>query len=419
MALRGYLTAAVLSFAHTIGEFGVVLMVGGNIPGRTKVISIAIYEHVETIDYQAAHILSAGLLVFSFFVLLTVYTLNRRFPGSCRLMPWRPLELDVSLDYPGFSLRFAEALPLAGITGLFGPSGSGKSTLLRIIAGLERNARGRVAFDGEVWQAGAGRHFVPPHRRGVGYVFQETRLFPHLTVAGNLAYAERRSRHTGNAIHLADVVDALDLKPLLGRRTTGLSGGERQRVAIARTLLSRPRLLLMDEPLAALDYRRKGEILPYIERLPGTFGLPMIYVSHAIDEVSRLAERLILMASGAKTAVGSTIDLLSRLDLQPVTGRFEAGALLTARLIDHDPVFRLSRLTIGDQDLLMPEVDMPPGSEVRLRVRARDVALATGGPWGSASATSWRASSSRSSPSPRRRSPRPWWTSAARGCGPA
>ncbi len=292
------------------------------------------------------------------------------------------LELDVSLDYPGFSLRFAEALPLAGIAGLFGPSGCGKSTLLRIIAGLERNARGRVAFNGEVWQVGAGRDFVPPHRRGVGYVFQETRLFPHLSVAGNLAYAERRSRHVGNAIRMTDVVEALDLQALLGRRTTGLSGGERQRVAIARTLLSRPRLLLMDEPLAALDYRRKGEILPYIERLPGTFGLPMIYVSHAIDEVSRLAERLILMANGAKTAVGSTTDLLSRLDLQPVTGRFEAGALLTAHLIDHDPVFRLSRLTIGDQDLLMPEVDMPPGSEVRLRVRARDVALATVRPVG-------------------------------------
>ena len=292
------------------------------------------------------------------------------------------LELDVALDFPGFALRFAEALPLSGITGLFGPSGCGKSTLLRIIAGLERNARGRVACAGEEWQTSAGGRFVPPHRRGVGYVFQETRLFPHLTVAGNLAYAERRSRRVGRSIQMADVVEALDLQPLLARRTTGLSGGERQRVAIARTLLTRPRLLLMDEPLAALDYRRKGEILPYIERLPGTFGLPMLYVSHAIDEVSRLAERLILMADGAKTAVGPTAELLTRLDLQPATGRFEAGTMVKARVVGHDPAFRLTRLELEGQPLLMPEVDLAPGERVQLRIRARDVALATTRPTG-------------------------------------
>ena len=292
------------------------------------------------------------------------------------------LDLDVALDYPGFSLRFAEVLPLTGITGLFGPSGCGKSTLLRIIAGLERNARGRVACAGEAWQAAPGGRFVPPHRRGVGYVFQETRLFPHLTVSGNLAYAERRSRHAGNAIQLADVIEALDLQPLLARRPTGLSGGERQRVAIARTLMTRPRLLLMDEPLAALDHRRKGEILPYIERLPGTFGLPMIYVTHAIDEVSRLAERLILMAKGARTGVGPTVELLTRLDLQPSTGRFEAGTVVTARVTGHDPAFRLTQLDLEGQTLLMPEVDAALGERVLLRIRARDVALATTRPTG-------------------------------------
>ena len=292
------------------------------------------------------------------------------------------VELDVALDYPNFSLRFAERPPLVGITGLFGPSGCGKSTLLRIIAGLERNARGRVAFAGEEWQTAAGGRFVPPHRRGVGYVFQETRLFPHLTVAGNLAYAERRSRHVGTAIALGDVVEALDLQPLLERRTTGLSGGERQRVAMARTLMTRPRLLLMDEPLAALDYRRKGEILPYIERLPGTFGLPMLYVSHAIDEVSRLAERLILMADGAKTAMGPTAELLNRLDLQPATGRFEAGTVVTATVVGHDPAFRLTRLELEGQTLLMPEADLAMGERVQLRIRARDVALATTRPTG-------------------------------------
>jgi len=292
------------------------------------------------------------------------------------------LELDVALDYPGFALRFAQTLPLTGITGLFGPSGCGKSTLLRIIAGLEPGAKGRVACAGEVWQAGPGGRFVPPHRRGVGYVFQETRLFSHLTVAGNLAFAERRSRHVESAIRTADVVEALDLQPLLGRRPAGLSGGERQRVAIARALLTRPRLLLLDEPLAALDYRRKGEILPYVERLPAAFGLPLLYVSHAIDEVSRLAAQLILMANGTKTAFGPTADLLNRLDLQPATGRFEAGTVVIARVTGHDPAFRLTRLDLEGQTLLMPAVDIPEGTLVQLRIRARDVALATTRPTG-------------------------------------
>jgi molybdate transport system ATP-binding protein len=292
------------------------------------------------------------------------------------------IAIDVALDYPGFRLRFAGELPLAGITGLFGPSGCGKSTLLRIVAGLERHASGRVACAGETWQGGADGRFVPPHRRGVGYVFQDARLFPHLTVAGNLAFAERRSRRAGSAIRTAEVVEALDLGPLLGRRTTGLSGGERQRVAIARALLGRPRLLLMDEPLAALDHRRKGEILPYVERLPAVFGLPMIYVTHAIDEVSRLTERLVLMSGGVCTAIGPTADLMTRLDLQPATGRFEAGSVITARIVGRDRAFRLTRLELEGQTLLMPEVDLALGERVQLRIRARDVALATVRPTG-------------------------------------
>lgn len=293
------------------------------------------------------------------------------------------LTLDgLELAFPGFRLDFAEKLPLAGITALFGPSGCGKSTLLRIIAGLETAATGRVTFKGEVWQDSAAGRFVPPHRRGVGYVFQDTRLFAHLTVRRNLAFAERRSRHARSPIDMDAVIEAFDLSPLLHRRTQALSGGERQRVAIARTILTRPRLLLMDEPLAALDHRRKGEILPYIERLPKAFGLPMIYVTHAIDEATRLADHLVLMAQGKKTAAGPTRELLERLDLAPATGRFEAGVLITAKVVGHDQAFKLTRLDLEGQPLLMPALDLAIDSFVQLRVRARDVALATVRPQG-------------------------------------
>ena len=179
------------------------------------------------------------------------------------------LAVDIRLAFPGFSLQLAHAFRLEGITALFGPSGCGKTSLLRVIAGHERGAAGRVSFDGEVWQDGDA--FVPPHLRGAGYVFQESHLFPHLTVAGNLRYAARRSAGAAGRIELDDVVTALRLAPLMQRSTRALSGGERQRVAIGRTLLTRPRLLLLDEPLAALDAGRKSEIMTYIADLPGIF----------------------------------------------------------------------------------------------------------------------------------------------------
>ena len=234
------------------------------------------------------------------------------------------LHCDVDIAFPGFALDVDCALPLEGVTALFGASGSGKSTLLRIIAGLEKRARGVVRFGEEIWQDGNGRR-VRPHRRGIGYVFQEARLFAHLSVRGNLRYAARRA-NDGVAIHFDDVVDALDLAPLMSRRTTELSGGERQRVALGRALLARPRLILMDEPLASLDEKRKGDILPYIERLPRVFRVPTIYVTHNIAEVTRLADRMLLLSEGRVAAEGPIADVLARLDLAPETGRFEAGA---------------------------------------------------------------------------------------------
>jgi molybdate transport system ATP-binding protein len=290
------------------------------------------------------------------------------------------VDLDVRIAFGGFDLQVDHRVPLEGIVGLFGPSGCGKSTLLRIISGLEHNAEGRIRFDDETWQDTAHGLFVPPHKRGVGYVFQDVRLFPHLTVAGNLRYAEKRSRRAGNEIDIEGVAAALDLAPLMHRRPHSLSGGERQRVAIGRTLLTRPRLLLMDEPLAALDIRRKAEILPYIERLPQMFGVPIIYVTHSIDEVTRLAERMLVLASGRKISYGPVSEALERLDLQPIAGRFEAGVVLTARVKRHDPKYRLTHLDHHGKEILMPMADLAVGSEVRLRIRARDVALATKAP---------------------------------------
>ncbi len=223
---------------------------------------------------------------------------------------------------------------------------------------------------------------MPPHKRGIGYVFQDVRLFSHLTVARNLRYAEKRSRSVDSKIDIEGVVAALDLAPLMTRRPSSLSGGERQRVAIGRTLLTRPRLLLMDEPLAALDIKRKAEILPYIERLPQVFQIPIIYVTHSIDEVARLAERMLVLANGRKVTYGPVAEALERLDLQPIGGRFEAGVVLTARVIKHDPTYRLTHLDHHGKEIVMPMVGVAIGSDVRLRIRARDVALATKAPEG-------------------------------------
>jgi len=237
-----------------------------------------------------------------------------------------------------------------------------------------------VRFDGEVWQDGNGRR-VPPHQRGTGYVFQDARLFAHLSVAGNLRYAARRAGH-GCAIQFDDVVDSLDLGPLLDRRTTELSGGERQRVALGRALLARPRLMLMDEPLASLDEKRKADIVPYIERLPGVFRVPTIYVTHNMAEVTRLADRMLVLSHGRISAYGPVADVLKRLDLSPETGRFEAGAVLTATVTAHDDAYQLTILDHAGQQIEAPRTELAVGAHVRLRVRARDVMLATQRPSG-------------------------------------
>ncbi len=289
------------------------------------------------------------------------------------------LSLHVDVHLGDFALSVAEDLQLEDVTALFGPSGAGKTTLLRIIAGLENRAAGRIALDDAIWQDREPRKFVPPHRRSLGYVFQDGRLFPHLTVEENLRFAERRATRS-DALTLVDVATALDLTALLQRNPASLSGGEQQRVAIGRALLRNPALMLMDEPLSALDAKRKAEIIPYIARLPQDFGIPILYVTHNVDEVTRLAKRIVLLTQGRVAAYGDAIEVLERIDLEPLAGHFKAGAVLEVRATAH--LNGMTTLDLAGQDLRIPGTGVAPGSSVRLRIQARDVALATQPPQG-------------------------------------
>lgn len=277
-----------------------------------------------------------------------------------------------------FALDVSFEAPMQGITALFGPSGCGKTTILRCMAGLDRMA-GRLKVGSEIWQDDATGMFRRTHHRPVGYVFQEASLFPHLSVRKNLLYGAPRakSQASSGTLGFDDIVSLLDVGHLLERSPAGLSGGERQRIAVGRALLSQPRLLLMDEPLSALDRQTKDELLPYFETLHQELAIPILYVSHDIAEVVQLADRMVLLARGKKVAEGPLVEILERLDLHPATGRFEAGVVLTARIDAQDETFHLTRLDHHGQAFTIPAVDLPLGEEVRLRVRARDVALST------------------------------------------
>jgi molybdate transport system ATP-binding protein len=284
------------------------------------------------------------------------------------------------LGYPNFVLDVDIELPGLGITAIFGPSGSGKTTLLRCIAGLGRAEGGLLRVNGEVWQEGT--KFLPVHRRPLGYVFQEASLFPHLSVLGNLEYGLKRIPPAERKIQLEQVVELLGLSKLIERDPAHLSGGERQRVAIGRALLTSPRLLLMDEPLSSLDAASKQEILPYLERLHGELEIPVFYVSHALDEVARLADHLVLLERGLVIANGKLSETLSRLDL-PTAHLNEAGAVIEAMVSFHDPDYHLTRLDFTGGNLWVSKVNRAAGSMVRARVLARDVSIAITAPHGS------------------------------------
>ncbi len=305
--------------------------------------------------------------------------------GEAESAPGRSHELSirVRVEFPGFELDVDDALELEGVTAIFGASGSGKSTLLRAIAGFERPASGRIAFGEELWFDSARRIDRAPHLRPVGMLFQDARLFEHLDVAGNLFFGEKRRGRDRGRFAGEEIVAALDLANLLRRRIASLSGGERQRVALARTLLSSPDLLLLDEPLAGLDRERKAEILPYLEDVTRRFRIPTLFVSHDIDEVARLADRVWVFAEGRLQTSGATAAIVERLDLQPLTGRFEAGVLVEGRVARHDPRLHLTYVDLHGDEFAMPLIDrLATGDPVRLRIRARDVAVATKRPEG-------------------------------------
>jgi molybdate transport system ATP-binding protein len=291
------------------------------------------------------------------------------------------LRVRFSLARPGgFALEVDLDLPQRGITALFGPSGSGKTTVLRAIAGLERVRGGYVALGDAVWQDDARRVFVPVHRRALGVVFQSPALFAHLSVRGNLEFGMQRVPAPERRFALDPVAALLGIEGLLARRPEALSGGERQRVAIARALLASPRLLLMDEPLAALDLRRKAEILPYLERLHDELAIPILYVSHAPDEVARLADHLVLLDAGRVVASGPIGATLARIDLPPAFAD-DAGVVLETVLAGHEPD-GLSRLDFAGGTLLVAQRHEAAGTRLRCRIHARDVSLALERPRG-------------------------------------
>jgi molybdate transport system ATP-binding protein len=305
------------------------------------------------------------------------------------------IDARLRLRRPGFLLDVALQLPGRGVSALFGPSGCGKTSCLRALAGLER-AAGHVRLSDSVWQDDAQRRFVPTHRRAIGYVIQDAALFPHLSVQANLDYGRKRiasaAQRAGARAALQQAVQLLGIGHLLQRRPDTLSGGERQRVAIARALVTQPELLLLDEPLAALDAARKAELLPYLQRLQRELSIPVVYVSHALDEVAQLAQHLVLLDQGRVLAAGALPEMLARLDL-PLARGDAAGVVLDGTVAERDARWQLARVSLhgSEAGLWTRDDGHALGEPVRVRVLARDVSLARSASAGSSIGNQWPA----------------------------
>jgi molybdate transport system ATP-binding protein len=284
--------------------------------------------------------------------------------------------VNVERSLTTFRLSAEFNIPEPGITALFGPSGSGKTTLVNMIAGLVRPDRGHIQINDHVLFEHSRGINLPVRKRRVGCVFQDNRLFPHKSVRDNLFYGARRNPHKLPQNEQQAILEMLDIWDLMDRRPNLLSGGEKQRVALGRALLSNPDVLLLDEPLSALDHARKQEILPYLEWLRDHRKIPILYVTHAIDEVARLADHMVVIDQGKTLATGSVFEILGRTDLAPLAGRFDAGTVLAARIVSRDPKAEVSFLECGGQRLVVPYLGRPKSDRVRLHIRARDVMIA-------------------------------------------
>lgn len=282
------------------------------------------------------------------------------------------------LRFPAFHLDVELDVPMSGITAIFGPSGSGKTTLVRCLAGLERAPRGFIQFGEEVWQDERLRRCLPLYKRPIGYVFQEPRLFPHYDVRANLLYGYKRIPVDERRIAIEQVVEILGINHLLDRRIHKLSGGEQQRVAIGRALLTSPKLLLLDEPLASVDLQRKQELLPFIRRLHEELHIPVVYVSHAIAEILQLADRVVLLKDGKVFAVGALNEILISLKFRGQFGSHRIGAILDARVTAHEAEYGLTQLEFNGHFLFVPLQSVPVGNLVRVHILSNDVSLVLG-----------------------------------------
>jgi molybdate transport system ATP-binding protein len=278
------------------------------------------------------------------------------------------------LDYATFKLDVDLRLPSSGITVLFGHSGSGKTTLLRCIAGLQHAQQGFLSINGNTWQDSDNKLFLPTHKRSLGYVFQEANLFAHLSVLDNLAFGLKRIAQKPNSDKFEQIVELLGIEHLMQRMPERLSGGERQRVAIARALVLNPEVLLMDEPLASLDFKRKQEILPFLTRLHNELNIPVLYVTHSQQEVAQLADYLVVLDSGKVQAAGLLSDTLSRLDL-PMAQDQQAGSVWQLSIIGHEAAYHLTHVGFEGGELSLPSINAPLGTPLRLQIHARDVSI--------------------------------------------
>jgi len=295
------------------------------------------------------------------------------------------VSIDVKRRVGNFSLDVKFSAE-GGLTAFFGRSGSGKTSLVNLLAGLDTPDSGTIQVNGTTLFDSERGINLPAQKRHLGYVFQDSRLFPHMNVQQNLTYGTRFApkdvSHNSRRHNLDEIVSLLGISSLMDRQPNSLSGGEKQRVAIGRALLAQPRLLLMDEPLASVDAGLKDEIISFIENLRDQLDIPIVYVSHAMGEVIRLADTMVILDGGTAVAAGGVEDIMSRLDLRPLTGRYEAGAVVEATVKGHDEAYQLSELAFADKSLWVPRLDLDPGAALRVRIRARDVSLSHNRPEG-------------------------------------